>query len=85
MQARTRRLWTLFRWSLMVGPIAVLLHELGHWIVAVTAGFQPVLHAHAVSGIPETAPFGENPAGVAAGSMIGMALWLGPVGESLLP
>ena len=71
MQARTRRLWTLFLWSLMVGPIAVLLHELGHWIVAVTAGFQPVLHAYAVSGVPETGPFGGDPAGVAAVALAG--------------
>lgn len=76
MQGRTQRLWTLFLWSLLVGPIALLLHELGHWIVAVTAGFQPVLHAYAVSGVPETAPFGGNPAGVAAVALAGPTVTL---------
>lgn len=71
MQDRTQAVTTHFLSALVVGPIAVLLHELGHWIVAKAAGFQPVLHAYAVSGVPDAAPFGGNPTGVAAVALAG--------------
>lgn len=66
-----RKPLTLFVSALVLGPLGVLLHEAGHWAVAKAAGFEPVLHAHAVTGIPETAPFGGNPIGVAAASLAG--------------
>jgi hypothetical protein len=72
--SRTRVLGALFLSALVMGPIAALLHELGHWIVAKAAGFQPTLHAYAVSGIPEAAPFGGNPSGVAAVALAGPAV-----------
>lgn len=71
MQDRTQALSTLVLSAFVAGPIAVLLHELGHWIVANAAGFQPVLHAYAVSGVPDAAPFAGNPTGVAAVALAG--------------
>jgi hypothetical protein len=59
-----------------MAPVAALLHELGHWIVAKAAGFQPILHAYAVSGLPDAAPFGGNPTGVAAVALAGPAVTL---------
>ena len=57
---RIQRLMALFGWAMLLGPLAVLLHELGHWVVGQAAGFQPTLHAYAVSGLPEKPPFGGN-------------------------
>ena len=76
MPSRTRVLGTLFLSALVMAPIAALLHELGHWIVAKAAGFQPILHAYAVSGIPDAAPFGGNPTGVAAVALAGPTVTL---------
>lgn len=67
---------TLFLYALVMGPLAALTHELGHWIVGKAAGFQPVLHAYAVSGLPEAAPFGGNPLGVAAAALAGPVVTL---------
>lgn len=66
-----RKPLTLFVLALVLAPLGTLIHEIGHWAVAKAAGFQPVLHAYAVSGIPETAPFGGNPIGVAAAALAG--------------
>jgi len=76
MPSRTRVLGTLFLSALVMAPIAALLHELGHWIVAKAAGFQPILHAYAVSEIPDAAPFGGNPSGVAAVALAGPTVTL---------
>ena len=76
MPSRTRVLGTLFVSALVMAPVAALLHELGHWIVAKAAGFQPILHAYAVSGLPDAAPFGGNPTGVAAVALAGPAVTL---------
>ena len=73
---RIRKPATLFVCSLIVAPLAVLIHELGHWTVAKAAGFQPVLHAFAVSGLPEAAPFGGNPEGVATAALAGPVITL---------
>lgn len=71
MQSRTRVMGILFLAALVIAPVAVLLHEVGHWVVAKAVGFQAVLHAYAVSGPPEVAPFGGNPTGVAAVALAG--------------
>jgi hypothetical protein len=73
---KLRRLATLFAWTVALGPLAVLLHELGHWVVGKAVGFQPMVHAASVSGIPIVAPFGGNPAGVAATLLAGPLITL---------
>lgn len=85
MQSRTLVLGTLFLAALVMGPLAVLLHEVGHWVVAQAAGYQPVLHAYAVSGLPDSAPYGGNPMGVAAVALAGptVTLLLTAIGYTL--
>lgn len=69
-----RKQLTLFSYALVMGPMAALLHELGHWTVGKAVGFQPILHASAVSGVPEEAPFGGKPLGVALVALAGPAV-----------
>ena len=68
------RFATLFLFALVLTPLGVVLHEAGHWTAGQAAGFPTVLHAYAVSGIPEAAPFGGNPLGVGIASLAGPAV-----------
>lgn len=68
---RFQRVANLFVWALALAPLTILLHELGHWVVAKASGFEPVLRYSAVSGIPEVPPFGGKPLGVAASALAG--------------
>lgn len=69
-----RRFATLFLFALVLTPLGVLLHEAGHWAAGKAAGFQTVLHAYAVTGMPEEAPFGGNPTGVGIAALAGPAI-----------
>ena len=61
----------LFLLALLLAPIAIVAHEIAHWLVAQSLGLAPQLHFGSVSGIPEAPPFGGTPLAVAAAMLAG--------------
>jgi hypothetical protein len=61
----------LFLLALLLAPIAIVAHEIAHWLVAQNLGLVPQLHFGSVSGIPEASPFGGTPLAVAAAMLAG--------------
>ncbi|MEY2884352.1 MAG: hypothetical protein RL490_2076 [Pseudomonadota bacterium] len=65
-------------------PATVILHELAHWLVGQLAGFPTQLHFASVDGLPETAPFGGAPLGVALAALAGPAMSVLLVGVGMI-
>jgi hypothetical protein len=63
-----------FGFCVVLFPLSVVLHELGHFLIGRVFGIPTELHAASVSGLPETAPFGNSPGGVALASLAGPAI-----------
>lgn len=52
-------------------PLSVIAHELGHWLTARMLGFPAILHFASVSGVPDQPPFGAVAGAVALVSLAG--------------
>lgn len=76
--ASPTRYFVLAAWAFVLSPFSVVAHELGHFLVALAAGFPATLHYSSVKGIHGTPPFGEQPIAVA------LAVFAGPAVTFLL-